>query len=86
MKDSHMQHKKRIAEMMASLMKDLSEVGTVMGNNSVDVKVCVSINPFSVRMLFRCQFVYLCELTASFLFSYYRDLIQTMLYKTCTMQ
>ena len=39
MKDSHMQHKKRIAEMMASLMKDLSEVGTVMGNNSVDVKV-----------------------------------------------
>ena len=34
-----MQHKKRIAEMMSSLMKDLSEVGTVIGNNSVDIKV-----------------------------------------------
>ena len=39
MKDSHMQHKKRIAEMMSSLMKDLSEVGTVIGNNTVDIKV-----------------------------------------------
>ena len=38
-KDSHMQHKKRIAEMMSSLMKDLSEVGTVIGNNTVDIKV-----------------------------------------------
>ncbi|KAK2167750.1 hypothetical protein NP493_1263g00005 [Ridgeia piscesae] len=37
-KDSHMQHKKRIAEMMSSLMKDLSEVGTVIGNNTVDIK------------------------------------------------
>ena len=40
MKDNNLHQKKRTLEMMMSLLKDLSEIGSVIGGNSSEFKVC----------------------------------------------
>lgn len=39
MKDSTCHQRKRVTEMLTNLLKDLGEVGHVLGNNSVETKV-----------------------------------------------
>lgn len=39
MKDHTLHQRKRVTEMLTNLLKDLGEVGHVLGNNTVDTKV-----------------------------------------------
>ena len=41
LKDNSLHQKKRVFEMMMSLLKDLGDIGTVVGGNSADFKVNV---------------------------------------------
>lgn len=51
-KDSQLHQKKRINEMLVSLLKDLNEVGTIIGTSNDAMKVLVMIfNYFYVNLL-----------------------------------
>lgn len=52
MKDHTLHQRKRVTEMLTNLLKDLGEVGHVLGNNSVETKV-------SVVALFTYIFIYI---------------------------
>jgi kinesin family protein 5 len=57
MKDHTLHQRKRVTEMLTNLLKDLSEVGHVLGNNSVDTKFSAEVSgkieeEFTVARLF----------------------------------
>ena len=39
LKDSNLLHRKRVNDMMMSLVKDLGEIGTAIAGSEVDIKV-----------------------------------------------
>ena len=41
LKDNNLHQKKRAMEMMLSLLKDLGEIGAVVGGNAAEFKVCI---------------------------------------------
>ena len=40
LKDSSLHQRRRITDMMMSLLRDLSDIGTIVGGDSAETKVC----------------------------------------------
>lgn len=57
LKDSSLHQRKKMTEIMASLMKDMSEIGSVVGGNANEFKVRLYLGQ---RMMAMARVVHIC--------------------------